>query len=280
MQWGQIKTLFIICFLILDVFLVQQFLGKLEQTQIGLLTDSTTEEQLEAEQITLGDLPKDSINETYISASQYVFSEEDKEEFEDTLSGQSIEFFNDRTILMSNFDEPISLDLENSDEELSSKVKSQFMFSEQYEYWGYNEDSNKLLFFQSYQDNPIFFNESGVVIVFLNEEQEMIRYVQTKLTDINSTGEKQELIKPKQAAITLFSRNELYNGDNVSDMHLGYYTLVPLSNGLQVFAPTWEIIVNGERKYFVNAMEGQMISMDESTFVEDTIQNLIDQIEQ
>ncbi|QHE54129.1 two-component system regulatory protein YycI [Pontibacillus sp. HMF3514] len=279
MQWGQIKTLFIICFLILDVFLVQQFFEKREQAQIGLLPDSTIEEQLEAEKITLGDLPKESIKETYISARRYVFNDEDQKKL-DELENQSYEFFNDETILLSELEESVPIDVEASDEDITTKVKDQILYGDNYEYWGYNKEANKLLFFQSYKNNPIFFNESGVVIVFLNEDQEMTRYVQTMLDDFNKTGEKQELIKPKQAAITLFSRNELYNGDNVSDMNLGYYTLVPLSNGLQVFAPTWKILVNEERQYYVNAMEGQLISMDESTFVEDTIQNLLDQIEQ
>ncbi len=279
MQWGQIKTLFIVCFLILDVFLVQQFFEKREQAQIGLLPDSTIEEQLEAEKITLGDLPKESIKETYISARRYVFNDEDKEKL-DKSENQSYELFNDGTILLSELEESIPIDVEGSNEDITTKVKEQILYGDNYEYWGYNEESNKLLFFQSYKNNPIFFNKSGVVIVFLNENQEMNRYVQTMLDDFNNTGEKQDLIKPKQAAITLFSRNELYNGDNVSDMNLGYYTLVPLSNGLQVFAPTWKILVNGERQYYVNAMEGQLISMDESTFVEDTIQNLLDQIEQ
>jgi len=278
-QWGQIKTLFIVCFLILDVFLVQQFFEKREQAQIGLLPDSTIEEQLEAEKITLGDLPKESIKETYISARRYVFNDEDKEKL-DKSENQSYELFNDGTILLSELEESIPIDVEGSNEDITTKVKEQILYGDNYEYWGYNEESNKLLFFQSYKNNPIFFNKSGVVIVFLNENQEMNRYVQTMLDDFNNTGEKQDLIKPKQAAITLFSRNELYNGDNVSDMNLGYYTLVPLSNGLQVFAPTWKILVNGERQYYVNAMEGQLISMDESTFVEDTIQNLLDQIEQ
>ncbi len=279
MQWGQIKTLFIICFLILDVFLVQQFFEKREQAQIGLLPDSTIEEQLEAEKITLGDLPKESIKETYISARRYVFNDEDQKKLDES-ENQSYELFNDGTILLSELEESVPIDVEASDEDITTKVKNQILYGDNYEYWGHNKESNKLLFFQSYKNNPIFFNESGVVIVFLNEDQEMTRYVQTMLDDFNKTGEKQELIKPKQAAITLFSRNELYNGDNVSDMNLGYYTLVPLSNGLQVFAPTWKILVNGERQYYVNAMEGQLISMDESTFVEDTIQNLLDQIEQ
>ncbi len=263
MQWGQIKTLFIVCFLILDVFLILQFFEKTEQAQIGLLPDSTQEEQLEAENITLGDLPEESIKETYISAKRYVFNEEDQKKIDETLEKQTYKLFNNGTILLSEFEEPISVNVEGSKEDISAKVKEQILFGENYEYWGYNKEANKLLFFQSYKNDPIFFNESGVVIVYLNEEQEMVRYVQTMLDEFSNTGEKQELIKPKQAALTLFSRNELYSGDNVSEMNLGYYTLVPLSNGLQVFAPTWKITVNGERQYYVNAMEGQMISMDE-----------------
>lgn len=277
MQWGQIKTLFILCFLILDIFLVQQFLDKREQSKLGILPDTTIEEKLKAEDISLGDLPKDNNKETYISAKRYVFTEEDKETLTSS-SKQKFDVYNNE-ILLSILEEPIPFDPKDSKEDTAKKVKEKILYGSKYEYWGYNQSSNKLLFFQSYNDKPIFFNESGIVIVYLNEDQEMVKYVQTMLTDIQKTRkETQELIKPKQAAITLYKKGQLYGGDNVSDMNLGYYTLVPLSNGLQVFAPTWKITVNEERKYFVNAMEGQLISMDESTFVQKTINNLLDEI--
>ncbi|KGP73197.1 two-component system regulatory protein YycI [Pontibacillus yanchengensis] len=278
MQWGQIKTLFIVCFLILDIFLAQQFMQKQKQSEYGLLDDSTIEEQLEAEDITLGNLSKESIKQAYISAKRHTFSVQEQEEQESTLENQEYEVFNG-DILISSFKEPIPMDLEAPKEELANKVKEQVLYGDRYTFWSWNENSRTLLFFQNYKDSPIYFNENAIIIAFLNEDDEMISYAQTMLDNIHTTGEAQELIKPIHAAETLYTQNELYSGDQVSGMSLGYHTLVPLANGVQVFSPTWKINVNEKRNHFVNAVEGQLISTDESQFVNETINKLSEQIE-
>ncbi|MYL34460.1 transcriptional regulator [Pontibacillus yanchengensis] len=278
MQWGQIKTLFIICFLILDIFLAQQFMQKQKQSEYGLLDDSTIEEQLEAEDITLGDLPKENVKQAYISAKRHTFSLQEQEEQKEKLENQEYEVFNG-DILISTFKEPIPIDLEAPEQDLASKVKNQVLYGDRYTFWSWNEKSRTLLFFQNYKEKPIYFNENAIIIAFLNEDNELISYAQTMLDNIHSTGEAQELIKPIHAVETLYTQNQLYSGDRVNAMNLGYHTLVPLANGVQVFSPTWKINVNEKRNHFVNGVEGQLISTDESQFVNETINKISEQIE-
>lgn len=278
MQWGQIKTLFIICFLILDLFLLKQFLEKRDQTQLDIISESTLEEQLQADEINIDNLPKEAVKKSYISARRHNFTDDDKERLKTQLNNQEYAIFNG-DILLSEFKKPVPLNLKGSKEEIVKTVKDRIMFSEKYQYWGMSEELNTLLFFQKYQGQPIYFNQSGLLIVLLSEKNEMIQYAQTLLDDIKPQGEKQELIKPIQAVETLYNRNQLYSGDKVSKVEVGYHTLVPLSNGVQVFAPTWKFTVNKERKYFVNAIEGQIIKTDGKSFIKQTIQQLIEQIE-
>ncbi|QST00045.1 two-component system regulatory protein YycI [Pontibacillus sp. ALD_SL1] len=271
MQWGQIKTLFILCFLILDVFLVYQFINKTEQAQLVLLPDTSIEEQLEAEDIQLQNLPNDTPKKTRIYADRYDFKEEDQEKLAERENQKSSIGENGK-ILTSVFNEPVEIDLESDNSKISSIVKEEIIFGDEYEYWGYNEKWNVLIFFQLHEDNPIYFNESGVVLLSLNEEKTgLIGYLQTRLVDVKSTGKEQDLIKPIQAISTLFDKNQIYSRDTVTEFDIGYYTLVPLQeggNGVQFFSPTWNIHVNEERNYFVNGLDGQYIAKEEDEFLE------------
>ena len=83
MQWGQIKTLLILSFLILDIYLFAQVLEKKEQADLTILEQepSTIEEQLSAESITIEELPEEIEEETYISVHQKLFTDEELSEY-------------------------------------------------------------------------------------------------------------------------------------------------------------------------------------------------------
>lgn len=283
LQWGQIKTLFILCFLVLDLFLLHQFLDKRNQSQLDIISESTIEEQLEAEEISFENLPKQESKEAYISARRHQFNVGDEERLKNELNNQSIAIVRGDLIL-SRFKDPLIIKDDSTINEISKQIKENVLYGDKYEFWGWNEELNTLLFFQRHSDRHIFFNESGLLLVILkdNEEtgnKEIVLYAQTLLDEIKLQGEKQELIKPIQAIEALYNQNQLYSGDNITNIELGYHTLVPLANGVQVFAPTWHITVDDKQKYFVNAMEGQIIASDEKSFVELAYSNIIEQIE-
>lgn len=84
MQWRQIKTLFILCFLILDVYLVFQFLEKQQATDIGFLEDKdvTLEQQLKDDDITIENMPEQEVKESFIKVKQKAFSKEERKRLE------------------------------------------------------------------------------------------------------------------------------------------------------------------------------------------------------
>src|SRR5690625_903239 len=109
MHWGQIKTLLILSFFILDVYLFVQFLEKKEQADIGVLEHqpSTIEEQLKAESITVQDLPEQEYEETFISVKQQLFTEEELTTFKDIAPQQSFIF--NKNVIVSKLDKPIPM---------------------------------------------------------------------------------------------------------------------------------------------------------------------------
>lgn len=74
MQWGHIKTLFILSFLILNIYLLVQYVDRQQDSERPVLDESkesSMEERLESENITIQtELESDVTESNYISVSQ------------------------------------------------------------------------------------------------------------------------------------------------------------------------------------------------------------------
>ncbi|KAA0546045.1 transcriptional regulator [Bacillus sp. BGMRC 2118] len=258
MDWRKTKTIFIIVFLILDVFLLFQFVEKRNSNQLGLLAEKTLEEQLVDNEISIkATLPKGPMNETYISGTSREFVPEDLLQLKD----QQAQIIN-KTQIYSKFTTPIPLK-ENSKKWLEDFLKQNVLEGSSYVFWGLEEDKEsekrELIFFQVFSGKTVFNNKNAVIHILLNDKEEMIEYYQTYLEDIeemNIDGDKTESFTALKAIETMYERNELKPGNVVTDVDLGYYTLFKDS---QVFVPTWHIIIDNKESYFVNALEGHII---------------------
>lgn len=297
MQWSQIKTLFILCFLVLDVYLLFQFLDKQSEADIGVLErqESPIEDQFEAENINIAKLPEDESDESFLSVKPKTFTESELKELDDFKNQEAIVM--NKNFILSEFKEPVPLSSDGKKDKIESAVKKSVLFPEEYKFWHWNKDMNVLIFFQEKTERPIYFNQNGMILVFLNDDNEMIFYTQTMLGEAEPQAEKKTLIKPIKAIETLYKANELNAGDEVTKVDIGFHTRVPLANGVQVFVPTWKVNINEEKDYFVNAIEGFVFPGDEDKFLSDTItrdiesidklkdqkalkENIIDQLEQ
>ncbi|WP_163969302.1 two-component system regulatory protein YycI [Oceanobacillus halotolerans] len=279
MQWGQIKTLFILCFLLLDIYLLLQYMEKQEQADIGVLEreESTIEEQLELEDITIeASMEEEAIEEYYISARPKPFTEEDLSELEDRddITYTTI----DGTILAAQLEDTIVIPPEGSEVFIRDIISSYVLHSDEYVYWGKNDNLNAYVFFQEKNDRPVYYNQNGMILVFFNEDNEMISYTQTMLGEADTRGDAKTLIEPIKAIETLYDTNEFYSGDTITTIDIGFHTRVPLENGVQVFAPTWKVTVNDTRNYFVNAIEGLSFSSQETIFLEEAVSNIISRL--
>jgi regulatory protein YycI of two-component signal transduction system YycFG len=235
------------------VFLAFQFVEKRNSNQIEQLAEKTLEEQLEENEITYPDLQKEPIKETYISGTNRIFTTEDFA----GLKGQQPQIIN-KTKLYSKFNEPILIK-ENTPSWLEGFIKGNVTKGDSYKFWGLDEQSNMLLFFQKYNGSPIFYNRNAVLVIQLNEKGEMVEYQQSLLEDIeemNVDEEKNGSFTALKAIENMFKRNELKPGSKVTKVELGYYTLI---KDTQVFVPTWHFIIDNKESYFVNAFEGHII---------------------
>ncbi|MCP3032160.1 two-component system regulatory protein YycI [Halobacillus sp. A1] len=274
MQWGQIKTLFILSFLILDLFLLQQFLTKQEEAQVGTLQDSMFDESPAENNVEIsGDVPEEAPEVSFLIASLSDFSESQLDGIRD-LTDQEAQVFNEN-LLVSTLDEPV--DIEDDEEEITEVVGEYVPFISQYSYWGWNEQRDKILFFQTTNTRTVYYNSGGVLMVDV-EDGQMTGYQLTQLReDEDDSGDERELLEPIDVIDILYEDQVITTGDEVTEMKIGYYSAATF-DPTQVFAPIWKITVNGEEDLFVNAVtgEGRMLDIDEDEFIEATTEYFMD----
>lgn len=279
MQWNRIKNLFILVFLLLNIYLLYQYNEKLEQANVPVLEphESTIEHQLELEDIVITDLPDDDLKETYISVDQRIFTDEEFKEI-DTIKDQKMMLVN-KSFIVSLFEKPFALQINDSKKDIEKVFEKQIPFVEEYEYWDWNKEANILIYFQKKKDRSVYFNQNGVILVYLNDMNEAILYTQTMLGETEQRQEEKSLIEPMQAIETLYNTNELKSGDKITNVNIGFHTRVPLADGEQIFVPTWKVLVNNEQAYFVNAIEGFVFAGDELEFLMESISLYIERLE-
>lgn len=278
MQWGQIKVLFILSFLILDLYLLQQFLDKQKEAEVGNISLSESEGvemEIENSGITIGSdaLPADTPDvPTIKSENKNNFSEEILSQIE-TLEDegkQDIKISNN--ILKSTLKDPVKVNEDN----VIEKVDQVVPFSDQYSYWGWNEEKKAILFFQKANGKTVYFNQGGFLQVLV-QDGEITGYLATLLSfsDIStsSTQEKKtKLIEPYTIIKHLLEEGKIDSGDRITKMKVGYHNNINLNpweeRGPQAFAPTWKIMVNSDQFYFVYATDGKIIDINEDEFIE------------
>lgn len=258
MDWSKIKTIFIITFLILDIYLLNEFIKIRDASQYDIMTQASFEEKLKTDEIEYVSLPQTMIKDKLIIAKSKVFDEKDIEK----LKGQQVTIL-DGTTLEAELEEPYKVSTPFELQQLRNFVKNNLLYGDQYEFWGVSEEESTITFFQEYQEKQFYHNINGKVTFFLNKDKEIIAYEQTLLEDIEEFSEKEEVLKPIQAIETLYEKRMLKPKSKVTEVELGYFTLVQLTSS-QVLAPTWHFVVNGNEHLFVNAFEGQIIELNKN----------------
>ncbi|OEH93080.1 two-component system regulatory protein YycI [Bacillus solimangrovi] len=258
MDWNKIKTIFILTFLILDLFLVFQFIDKRNTTgQLSWIRETKIEEQLKAENIKYPEFLEEDVDSPFISAEQKSFVKDELREFDD----QTITIIQDGPIV-SILDNPFPLSEDHFKNNLHEFLKDHVYEGDQYTYWSWSGETNKLLLFQTYEDQPIYYNESGLLSIQLDGNNQVIGYEQTYLENIQEVsdeGNYTNIFHGMRAIESLYRKNHLTFGNEITDMKLGYFKVVPISGDVQFFAPTWHIQIDNETNYFVNAVEGQIM---------------------
>jgi regulatory protein YycI of two-component signal transduction system YycFG len=265
MDWSKIKTIFILTFLILDVYLLFQFMKIRDANKYEVITEASFEEKLKADEIQYVDLPKTPIKDQYLSAKPKMFNKGDLTK----LKGQIVTIKDPGTTIQVTLEKPVPLSSKFEPAELSSFLKDNVLYGDHYQFWEKNDKKNTITYFQQYENFSLYKNINGMITFSLNSENQIVSYQQTFLEGIEKLTAKEEILTPLKAIETLHQKGMLKSKSKITKIELGYSTLIQLAAS-QVLAPTWRFVVDDKDSLFVNAFEGQIIQFnnDEKSKVE------------
>lgn len=267
MDWSKTKTIFIIVFSILNVFLYSVYINNYnEEQELEVLGESNIESDLKNANISVGNLPVSTEKVTYVSGKINTF---DNFDFDQVTKNQIITV-SDNMIIEGTMKKPEKLEALN-EKTLTEFLKRTVFKGEEYRLWQINKSAREATFFQVMNDKTIFYNQSATIKVYWSEKEEITKYEQTMFGSLKAVGEKSMLIKPIQAIKTIFEKGYLKDHTTISFVSLGYSTLVPLTE-TQVLSPTWHIRAmvpdeNGRKKqqdFFVNAVDNQILDIEKN----------------
>ncbi|MFY4776190.1 two-component system regulatory protein YycI [Metabacillus sp. RGM 3146] len=273
MDWSKTKTIFIIAFLVLDLFLLYQYIETRNSNKYDVLQASTIEDTLSANDIQLSQLPQEADKGSYITCNNRIFTAEDlknkklKDQHSSTIPVQNNGSQNPVQLSME-FNQPVPLPADNMQEKMQQFVNDNILFGDQYRFWKYDKENNQLIYFQDYKGKTIFQKNPssgiGVLVFKINDENQIYAYQQSILVNIKEAEDSEDIIPAIKAVEALFKNNEfdLSHKNKVTKAELGYYTQYPFKDS-QILAPAWHIVVNGNEDFFVTAIRGEVVKSDQ-----------------
>ncbi|TSB47514.1 two-component system regulatory protein YycI [Alkalicoccobacillus porphyridii] len=249
MNWSRTKTVFILTFFLLNIYLGWQLYQVNDDNQLSSITSSTIQDKLRQNQIDIATpLPDDMQEAEYIVGQQQTFTEIDVA----SLSGQEFDFLNEDRTLLSTLDEPFSLEADtvNIDQFLSVYV----LHGDEYEV--VRSEEFTIYLDQVFEDKTVFTNHNEPLILSLNEQGEIIGYEQ-HYSLFEKQGNPKDTLANLRAIETLINRQYITMNETVVNFEIGYYSFFSES---PVFAPILKVDVDKgddeEISYLVNAFEG------------------------
>lgn len=263
MDWNKTKTIFIIVFSILNVFLYSLYLDRYTEAEnLEELPESSVDEKLKDDKITYSNLPENVQDMPYIRGDIKTFTAKEAPKENVRVNVQ------DGKQLQVAFEKPAALTGEpESAEALTAFLEKKVYKGTSYGLWEIDKEQNKAVFFQIFNDEMLYFSEYGKVTVYWNENGDVVRYEQTMFTDIIENQEAKKLLPAITAIHTLYQKNALEPNLTIKNTELGYSMHVQVSENRQMFVPTWHIeaeLSDGTRQnYFVNAIKDGVIELNQ-----------------
>ncbi|MFD2443665.1 two-component system regulatory protein YycI [Bacillus sp. CGMCC 1.16607] len=256
MDWSKIKTIFIISFLILDLYLTYQFLLIRDANKYELISEVSLETSLKDNEISFDELPKGPIKDQYLSAKPKEFNKEELSQ----LKNQMITIV-EHTTVESILEKPVSLTSKFDPFEAQNFLDAYVLNGDQYGLWNFDEVAKTITFYQKFDNKMFYENINGKVVIHLNQDFQIISYEQTYLESIENLTDREEILPAIKAIEALYQKGMLMPKSKISLVEFGYSTLVQLAAS-QVLTPTWHFVVEGNGHLYVNAFEGQIIQFN------------------
>ncbi len=234
MDWSRAKTIFIISFILLDLFLAAQINQMIEQKSNYLKTDEISEEQirelLEAHQIEItATIPNRT---TQIPALQA------------TITPILNWDYDEKWVYHHSFKPPIPAP---DPETLQKYLREKFPFFHEYTYSKEPSNPNQRIFLQQYNHHPIF--DGKIVCNLKNGQMVNIQVLHFQVKDRVNV----DFISFNHALFNFIARESLPKGAKITSIELGYRSMYYPGPNEVILVPVWRFTVDNKQHYYIYA---------------------------
>lgn len=282
MNWSKTKTIFIICFLLLDIFLGYQLVlrQKIADDQVSNYTESSFSQYLKTSKIKINTpLPDGNQSVTFLSGKYLDFGAIGNKDLKvalQQLSGskkdpvQKFQIETPSTVIKSTFRTKVAVPQTQSDQQLFLK---QYVYQgDKYRFWSYDKAQHVYKFIQTYNGHPVFsvINKKLNTLILKTDDtgKWVTGYTQTFII-IKEEHQATLGIQPMDAIQQLWDKNKIPIIDRpiIEQMELGYISLSENGDVSQTLAylPAWYIEVKTNhaiKHYFVTGIYGRIQTID------------------
>ncbi|RYL94149.1 two-component system regulatory protein YycI [Sporolactobacillus sp. Y61] len=268
MNWSKTKSIFIICFLLLDAFLIfELYLRQQDEGMEGPAgsTTGTNSFRIETE------LPSTPQDVTFLRGTRTDFSKE-KENVTNLVNPtgatvrQKVGIEDDGMQLHSTFDQPVKA--QSNGIELQKRLLNLVYQGQNYTYWQSNKETGTMDYAQLYDGRPVFISKRSNVqmLEFTVTDNQITGYRQSYFTFKKSNTV--DVISAARAISNLGNSTDLLDNEQprITGIELGYVNLVgDAGSDPLIFIPAWSIHVKtkqGTSEYFINAVSGNLQSIE------------------
>lgn len=264
MDFRRVETIFLIAFLLVDIFLLVTFFNRSDMNYASTGNETVNLiREMESQGIELPELMEEEIELPYVQADEHNLLEENA----DQLSDQTGTVNQDGSLYSSILSNPITL---SGEEQLTAEDRTrldafinseQVLFGNEYTFFQHQPASQQIIYAQSVNGVPIADGTSSITL-HLDSSGQVISYEQTYAGPVSEQGSDLDLISDKTAVELLFQNNEIPAGATVSRPVLTYYRTLALED-LSMYAPVWYVRIatsSGVESIRVDAISGNIIT--------------------
>lgn len=266
MDFKKIENIFLITFLLLNIYLLVSYFNRNDIQQATSAPDQVNLiREMEQIGIELPTLQEEERNVYYVQADSNNLLEENV----DQLENQAGSVAADGSLYTSILSDPIEIEgnpddgfTEEDYAELNAFVLSNsVLFGEEYTYLRYDRSQNRFIYAQEVEGIPVADGTSEISL-FYGSDGNIISYQQTYAGPMIPQGTTQPIITDRQAVEVLFQNSEISSNSVVGQPILSYYRTLHLED-LSMYGPVWYVPVrdtSGERILRVDALERTIIT--------------------
>ncbi|USS90422.1 two-component system regulatory protein YycI [Fructilactobacillus carniphilus] len=262
MNFKRIQGIFLIAFIVIDVFLFMMTKNSKVQddSENAGSVNSAIVRDMKRDNIKFGNLSNKKETGYYLSA-------EPQDHFEARLGElKNQNARSENGAVVSDFKSTVKVNPNHPEWTLNRLMRKKgfVLDAAQYRYDRDLSSATKVVYSQQGKQGPFF--SSNAQITFSVADQQVVGYTQRELTNVKILHEKNDLITEERAIISLYQYNELPNNTKILWTKLAYTRFLEL-NGKEVYIPTWVVAINSKSNNKVqikriNAFNGASVSTE------------------